>query len=108
MILHVRRYTSGTEDAHGNADSDYAEPVEWDVLGVAPGGMAEPYYPDRDLSDIAWTVYALPSDNTPTERDRVDFDGDTYEVNGRPKDWTHGPWQNPSAGIVVELKRTEG
>lgn len=108
MILYVRRLTSGAEDAHGNAARTFAAPVEWEVWGVAPGGMAEPYYPNRDLSDIAWTVFAPASDDVPTGRDRVDFEGETYEVNGDPKDWTHGPWEHPAAGVVVELKRAEG
>ena len=34
--------------------------------------------------------------------------GEEYEVEGRPADWTHGPWPHPTAGIVVELKRAEG
>jgi hypothetical protein len=29
-------------------------------------------------------------------------------VEGRPADWTKGPWPHPTAGIVVELKRAEG
>lgn len=105
MQLHVRRFTSA---ATRSTPAQFADPAPWEVRGVAPGAMVEPGDPNRDRSDIAWTVYADASDDVPTERDRVDFLGDTYEVAGRPADWTHGPWENPAAGVVVELKRTEG
>jgi hypothetical protein len=108
MILTVRRRTAGTRDAHGNVAVTYAAGTPWTVRGVAPGAMLEPAVPNRDRSDIAWTVYADASPDVPGALDRVEWDGVTYEVDGTPKDWTHGPWENPAAGVVVELKRMEG
>ena len=106
--LGVRRHAGSVKDAHGNTTSVFAEPIAWPVHGVAPGAMDEPFEARRDSSLVLWTVYAPKSSATPTERDRVIFDGVEYAVNGRPKDWTRGPWPNPAAGIVVELRNVEG
>lgn len=112
--LQVRRRVVGTADSHGKKAITYAEPADWVVDGYAPGaagssvGNSEPARPNRDLSLILWSVYAPASDDAPTELDRVILGGVEYEVDGRPDDWTHGPWPHPTAGIVVELKRAEG
>lgn len=108
ITLAVRRYQSGSIDAHGNAVPSWGDPEPWIVRGYAPGAMAEPTEPNRDLSLIEWTVYADASDEAPRERDRVVLAGEEYAVEGRPADWTKGPWPHPTAGIVVELKRAEG
>lgn len=108
MILQVRRLTTGTSGAHGNTADTYADPVDWDVYGVAPGAMDEPGQANRDLSMVAWTVLAPKSEAVPTERDRVVFNGAEYDVTGAPKDYTYGPWAHPTAGVTVELMRAEG
>lgn len=107
MILQVRRLVSAGSDGHGNAGETFAEPVSWDVWGLAPGSMREAIV-GRDLSEVAWSVMAPKSSAVPTERDVVIFDGDDYAVNGRPQDYTNGPWPHPTAGVVVELLRVEG
>ena len=107
MDLLVRRLVSGTEDAHGNSSSTYGAPVAWTVRGLAPGSMAENLI-DRNSSEVEWTVYADDSPQVPTEADIVVVDGDEFTVNGRPADWTRGPYPNPQAGVVVELRRVEG
>jgi hypothetical protein len=70
--------------------------------------MEEPGQTNRDLSVVAFTVYSPASADLPGARDLVTLDGADYAVNGTPKDWTRGPWANPSAGVVVELRRVEG
>lgn len=106
--LQVRRYSSSTKDAHGNTAAVFGEPQDWTVRGLAPGSMEEPGRTNRDLSVIEWTVYADRSNDAPTERDRVLVDNEEFSVEGRPSDWTRGPWATPGAGIVVELRRPEG
>lgn len=106
--LGVRRRILGATDAHGNPIISYADPTDWPVWGLAPGAQTENPADNRDLSVIAWTVYAPVSDAAPTELDRVVVDGDEYDVNARPADWTRGLWPHPTAGLVVELRRTEG
>jgi hypothetical protein len=106
--LGVRRRETGSDDDHGNAEATYGAAEDWVVRGYAPGANNEGGDPARDLSNILWTVYADASDDVPGELDLVVLEGDEYAVEGRPADWTHGPWFNPVAGVVVELKRAEG
>lgn len=107
--LQVRRLVLGPgKDKHGNLVETFGDPQEWVVRGYAPGANVENGDPHRDLSIILWTVYADSSPQLPRERDHVVLGGDEYAVEGRPGDWTHGPWDNPVAGVVVELKRAEG
>lgn len=108
FTLHVRRLELGDEDRHGNKAKTFGTAVPWVVRGYAPGANVENGDPHRDLSTILWTVYADANDDLPTEHDLVVLNGDEYAVEGRPADWTHGPWFNPVAGAVVELKRPEG
>lgn len=107
-VLGVRRRQAGATDPHGNPVESYAAATDWPVWALAPGASAEPGQQGRDLSLIAWTVYAPKGEDAPGERDRVVVDGAEYEVEGRPADWTNGPWPHPTAGLVVELKRAEG
>lgn len=106
----VREPTTGGEDAHGNPVSGWGDPVEWGVHAVAPGASEEPRKPNRDLSVIAWTIYA-PAGYVPDPRAQValPWEVDTWhDIEGEPDDWTKGPWRNPVAGVVVELRRVEG
>lgn len=109
QALQVRRFSpAGEPDAHGNTAATYGDPESWVVRGLAPGAMDEPGNANRDLSLIEWTVYADANDSAPGERDLVLVDGDEFTVEGRPSDWTRGPWANPAAGLVIELRRAEG
>lgn len=107
VTLQVRRRTTATKDSHGNPAVSFADPAPWCVYGYEPIN-AERDTVDRDLSTIGWKVYAPPSCETPTELDRVILEGAEYAVDGRPADWTDGPWSHPTAGDVVLLRRTEG
>ena len=112
--LLVREPSSGGEDAHGNPVSGWSDPFEWGVHAVAPGASEEPRKPNRDLSVIAWTIYA-PAGYAPSARAQVALPWESvggervwHDIEGEPDDWTKGPWRNPVAGVVVELRRTEG
>lgn len=108
LTLSVLRRIPGATDAHGNPVTAYGTGTQWEVWALAPGSMQEPGDPNRDLSLIVWTVYAPNNADAPTEYDRVIVDGEEFEVDGRPQDWTRGPWPHPTAGVVVELRRAEG
>lgn len=105
----VHRYTLGTPDAHNNPTESWvpdAKPTP--VHGVAPGAQNdESVQPGRDVSEVAWTVYA-PAGTLVGARDRIEWLGDVYAVNGEPRDYTRGPWRNFGEGVVIELRRTEG
>lgn len=107
--LGVKRYLGKTENAHGDIAEIYADPTPWEVRGVAPGAQSEPGDVSRDLSIVAWTVYADPSEQAPKERDRVVVDGEEFDVNGRPDDWSRfAEFPDDWFGIVVELRRVDG
>lgn len=108
FTLGVRRLIVGSEDSHGNAVKSYAPATDWVVRGYAPAANTEGTDPARDTSQILWTIYADATTDIPGELDLVVLGGVEYAVEGRPADWTHGPWFNPVAGVVVELKRVEG
>lgn len=108
QTLKVKRRQVGAKDPHGNPVVTYADGIDWPVHGYSPGANVEPGQPNRDLSLILWTVYAPAGGNAPSELDLVTLEGTDYAVEGRPADWTKGPWQHPTAGIVVELKKAEG
>jgi hypothetical protein len=99
---------SENTDAHGNPITTYADPVDWEVDGLAPGASVENSVDNRDLSIVVWTVYAQPSANAPSDLDLVMVGDDTFAVNAHRADWTQGPWMHPTAGDVVQLKRPEG
>lgn len=107
-VLGVRRRQEGATDSHGNPVATYSAAADWAVWALAPGASAEPGQQGRDLSLIAWTVYAPKGDDAPGVRDRVVLDGREFEVDGEHEDWTRGPWPHPTAGIVVLLRLAEG
>ncbi len=108
-LLTVRTVTAGAEDEFGNPTPVTAD-HSWPVHAIAPGAMDEPGAPNRDASLVLWTVYAPKSSDQPSASSLVRLPGQTewLAVDGEPKDWTLGPWSNPIAGLVVELRRADG
>ena len=107
-LLGIRRLTSGSPDAHGNATETLSAAEDWWVWGLAPGDNVEPSQPNRDRSDVVWTVYAPADGSTPGARDVVVVNDEDFQVDGEPEDWTRGPFGAGNAGLVVKLKRMEG
>lgn len=106
-VLHIRRFTTVVNE-YGDDETSWGAPEPWPVHAVAPGPMEEPWRSARDLSVIAYTVYAPADGPRLHEQDVVVVDGEDYQVDGRPMDYSRGPWQMEHAGIVVALKRAEG
>lgn len=98
--------TSGT-DAYNNPVGSWAAPATTYVYGIAPKTPEEQHEAGRDPVIKGWTLYA-PATVTLAARDRVDYDGDTYEVEGDPAVWTNGPYSGDTPGLVAHLKRAEG
>lgn len=107
--LQVRKYVPATEpDEFGNLGGTLADPVDWWVRSVDPVPNRETATANRDLATLAYSIQADKSPQVPSYRDVVVYDGQEYPVDGRPDDWTVGPWANPAAGVTVYLKRVEG
>ena len=108
--IYVRRWVEGAEeDPLGNPISGHGDPEPLAVHGIAPGASAESVAAGRNTDAVEWTVYA-PAGTSVAARDLVllQLDGDEYQVDGDSLDWTNGPWLNPVAGVVIELKKSEG
>ena len=103
----IRARAEGVKDAFGNATTTWAS-RHWWVRSIAPGAMADPANPNRDLGEVAYTIHADADSSPPGRLDEVEVGGEVFVVDGDPGNWTNGPWPNPVAGVVVELKRSEG
>lgn len=107
ITLTLRTYTEAGLDDFGNPVRTWVE-RPWIVTGMAPGAIQDPMQPNREASIVAWTVYAEKSATPPTDADQVLVDGAWLPVNGRPADWTRGPYGVDPGGLVVELRRADG
>ena len=107
LTLTARSFTGSGVDDFGNPVKTWVE-RDWIVSGMAPGAVQDPMQPNRDASVVAWTVYADAAAATPTDADQVLVDGAWLAVNGRPADWTRGPFGTGPGGVVVELRKVDG
>ena len=107
-LLSVRRWSESAEvDKHNNPVGGYGEPEPLPVLALEPGASREAVASGRVTDEVAWTLYC-PAGTQVGGRDVVAIDGIDYPVNSDSLDWTRGPWENPAAGVVVELLRKRG
>lgn len=100
-----RAYQAGAKDAHGNPVDTWAAPVTVNVYAIYPRYAQEPE-PDRPLVVVGLAVLAPPTVQI-GPRDRVVIDGEEWDVEGDPGDWTRGPWDY-APGVEIVLKRAEG
>lgn len=105
MTLTLRSYTTSGVDEFGNPIKTWVE-RPWVVAGIAPGAVQDPMQPNRDASVVAWTVYA--DTPAPADEDQALVDGAWFPINGKPADWTRGPYGAGPGGVIVELRRAEG
>lgn len=105
--LRVRSKVDGDPDEFGNVTSTWVE-RDWLVHGYVEGpATTEQLGSNRDLSVVSYTVLA-PAGSGVGEYDEVRVAGEWYAVNARPADYSHGPWEFPDAGVVVELRAANG
>jgi len=100
----VLRRSSGGTDAHGNPVTSYGDPETHRVYAIAPGGSTEPFEGNRDA--VTWDLDVLSPAPIAEPQDRVVVAGDVYEVEGRPDDFTRGPF-GWAPGYRIRLNRVE-
>lgn len=108
-IVGVSVYSPGELDAHGERVPVWAPLRDVVVDWVAPWQTSE--VPDGSRQSVVVGVQLGSREPVATARDRVVYPypgGDLYEVDGEPADWRHGPWLNPTAGVVTNCRRVEG
>lgn len=95
----------------GTKPADYGTGtvLDWDAAtgAVVEGCSVQPapadeFTIDRDTFTTRWVAYA-PSDADITALDRIEWNGDTYEVDGDVLRWEFGALSH----IVVNLRRSE-
>lgn len=99
--------------ATGGTDR-YGQPVLVDVTVVLeeraafdPGTSVEPLEVGRASIVTKPSLYFQGTWPDIHEGDRLIFRGQTYEVEGRPKDY-RSPWGTGVGGLVVELEEVTG
>lgn len=108
--VYVRRWSVTAErDPHNNPIAGHGALEPMPVHGIAPGASEESVAAGRNPTEISWTITA-PAGSHVGAKDLVLLEpgGVEYEVEGESHDWTRGPWVNPVAGVVIELKRQGG
>lgn len=105
----VRAWAPAGRDRHGNPAPGWAPPVPVPVHAVAPrvSEQTEPGDANRHAVVDGLILYCPPG-TVIGARDRVEWDGQTWEVDGPAADYSRGPWHNPAGGVVAELRRVEG
>lgn len=103
--VEVKRHSTGAADSMGVARSEWGEPEPLEVYAIAPRTSTEPV-PGRGAVVVGLTLLA-PAGTSVGAQDRFIVDGDEYEVEGKPGDWTRGPWRW-AAGVSIDLTRTGG
>lgn len=104
----VRAHSSAGDDGFGNPVDSWSAPVSVPVYGVAPGTPGEDYEPGANRSLIPWVVYGpTASLGGVSSRDRIDWAGNTYEVDGDPEVFDYGPF-GYEPGARVRIVRVEG
>ena len=84
----VRLRAGETSDSHGNSFPDWGGAVEELTItgcSVQPGATVE-MLENREGTRIDLTVYA-PANADVRSSDRVRYDGEVFEVDGRPQRW---------------------
>lgn len=82
---------------------DAPERIPLPVIAVAPGDAAESHDAAAPDESIEATIYASP-DADVRASDRIEVDGETYMVVGRPARW-ESPFSSWHPGIVVKIAR---
>lgn len=88
-VVHIARDSTDRMDGHGNPVTGWADPVtrpvfSWHQLTaeeLAAQGL------NRSVRRLA-----VLADWAPEIGDRVAVLGETFEVDGEPEDWNHGPF----------------
>lgn len=101
-------HSSSGDDGYGNPVDAWADAVDRSVNAIYPGTPGEDYEPGRNPSTIPMIVLGSTDQlGTVTYRDRIVWDGDTFEVEGNPESFDFGPFDF-EPGIRIRMVRVEG
>lgn len=102
----ITRLRPGTTTSRGSTIRDWTTATALQIAGCSVQPTATSMSMDGRVEATAETLTAyLPEGSDIKEGDRVIFDGDTYEIDGKPKKWTGAV---NLSHIQIVLKRWEG
>lgn len=95
-----------TITSRGSTVPDWTETTKTTVTGCSIQPASTSLSQDGRILGIAdgWTAY-VPEGTDVKAGDRIDFDGESYAINGEPRKWT-GP--SRTSHIQLSLVRWEG
>lgn len=95
-----------TTTSRGSTVPDWTETTKTTVTGCSIQPASTSLSQDGRILGIAdgWTAY-VPEGTDVKAGDRIDFDGESYAINGEPRKWT-GP--SRTSHIQLALVRWEG
>lgn len=95
-----------TTTSRGSTVSDWTETTKTTVTGCSIQPASTSLSQDGRVLGIndGWTAY-VPEGTDAKAGDRIEFDGQTFEINGAPRKWT-GP--SRTSHIQLNLVRWEG
>lgn len=99
----LKRYQHGGRDAYGNPRAGYSAPETVNVFAVVVGGTEDPTQTHPEAAEHTVRVYA-PAELKISDRDRIEYQSNSYEVDGLPGDWDANPWWSPG---LVEVRCKE-
>lgn len=104
----ILRHDPGGTDIYGDPVAGTVVRVDVDGCAVAPrtGSSGELEGRGRQGITEAMTLY-LPAGTDLQADDQVEIDGQTYDVDGPPANWSN-PYSGKRPGLEVVLRRTEG
>lgn len=105
-VAHVRRWSTGGTDAHGNPIEGWSDPEPVRIYGWEVPRTAEPLRAGHDRVVVDLSMFVPPGFEV-SAHDRVDIKGRTYEVVGEFEDASNGPFGFDPGG-TVQLRRVEG
>lgn len=110
----LHKFYKGADDGYGNpAGPLYDPPLDQPGIPYKVAGWADLFLPSAaEVTTAGERVIEFkqmfaPSDFPGTAYDRVDMEGDIYEIVGMETDHQHGPWWNPGL-TMYEVQKVTG
>lgn len=104
FVCQHERYTDGDEDAHGNTEPDWLDPVDVQCVWWMPDTSELPVPNAGGVLTAANLLLAVDSALAVDPRDRFTIETRRFEVIGLPKDYDHGPFGFATNRLIIELR----
>lgn len=100
-------YSGDDVDDYGNAEEGWAAPVAKKFVTYNQPITSEPKLVGHNRDVVDFEMIVLPNFGPVKPQDRMVIDGTTYDVIGRPEDYTKNPFRNDFGCLVINLRVVE-